>query len=63
MECESKVGLQACLWCLGASLAASVEAALRVPAVAVPPAFAHSSCRAFCSQVGRAAQHGAVIVR
>ena len=27
MECESKVGLQACLGCLGASLAASVEAA------------------------------------
>ena len=27
VECESKVGLQACLWCLGASLAASVEAA------------------------------------
>ena len=27
VECESKVGLQACLGCLGASLAASVEAA------------------------------------
>ena len=34
-----------------------------MPAVAMPPAFAHSPCRAFCSQASRAAQQGAVLVR
>ena len=34
-----------------------------MPAVAMPPAFAHSPCRTFCSQVSRSAQHGAVLGR
>ena len=34
-----------------------------MPAVAMPPAFAHSPCHACCSQVSWAVQHGAMLVR